>query len=89
MEPSRVTAIQDWPVPGSFREVQVFLGFAYFYRRFILAYSRVAKGITDLLKGGSKGVFMWTDEANNAFRKLKTRPGTSMVGEAHKDAAFG
>ena len=32
----------------------------------------MAKGITDLLKGGSKGVVMWTDEANNAFRKLKT-----------------
>lgn len=32
MEPSQVEAIQDWLVPTSFREVQVFLGFANFYQ---------------------------------------------------------
>jgi hypothetical protein len=31
MEPSRVETIREWPVPTSYREVQVFLGFANFY----------------------------------------------------------
>ena len=74
MEESRVTAIKEWPTPKSVREVQVFLGFANFYRRFIYAYSRVAKGLTDLLKGGDKAgrAFIWTKEAAEAFDKLKT-----------------
>jgi hypothetical protein len=54
IESSRVAAIRDWPTPQSVREVQVFLGFANFYQRFIYMYSRVAKGLSDLLKGGDK-----------------------------------
>ena len=74
METSRVAAIRDWPIPKSVREVQVFLGFANFYRRFIFAYSRVTKGMTDLLKGRGKNgsQFQWTDEAEDSFQGLKT-----------------
>jgi Reverse transcriptase (RNA-dependent DNA polymerase)/RNase H-like domain found in reverse transcriptase/Integrase zinc binding domain/Chromo (CHRromatin Organisation MOdifier) domain len=73
MEPSRIAAIEDWPVPKSVRDVQVFLGFANFYRRFVLAYSRVAKGLSDLLKGSDKtgSKFVWTKEAAESFKKLK------------------
>ena len=75
MDPSRVEAIQEWPVPKSFRDIQVFLGFANFYRGFIYRYSAVVAPITDLLKGmknGKKtGPFEWTEDANNAFRALK------------------
>jgi hypothetical protein len=35
MEPDRVATVAEWPIPESFRDVQVFLGFANFYRRFI------------------------------------------------------
>jgi hypothetical protein len=31
IEPSQIETICDWLVPTSFREVQVFLGFANFY----------------------------------------------------------
>jgi hypothetical protein len=75
MDPSRISAIQEWPVPKSFREIQVFLGFANFYRGFIWRYSAVVAPITDLLKGmkaGKKtGPFTWTAEADAAFRELK------------------
>lgn len=77
MDPSRVTAIQEWPTPKSFREIQVFLGFANFYRGFIHKYSAVVAPITDLLTGmvaGKKtGPFHWTDDAERAFRTLKER----------------
>jgi hypothetical protein len=36
MEGDRVATIEDWPAPGSIHEVQVFLGFTNFYRRFHL-----------------------------------------------------
>ncbi len=75
MDPSRVQAIQEWPVPKSFRDIQVFLGFANFYRGFIYRYSHVVAPITDLLigmKAGKKtGPFEWTDSADKAFRTLK------------------
>ncbi len=60
----------------SVREVQVFLGFANFYRRFIEGYSRVVGPITNLLKttGVEKGkAFVMTPEATDAFQTLKQR----------------
>jgi hypothetical protein len=35
MDPSKLEPIQTWPTPKSVRDVQSFLGFANFYRRFI------------------------------------------------------
>ena len=75
MDERRVASVRDWPIPHTFREVQVFLGFANFYRRFITSYSKVAAPITELLKGSTKGkklgTFEWTKEAQEAFEKLK------------------
>jgi hypothetical protein len=51
IEASRVIAIREWPaLKNNIREVQVFLGFTNFYRRFIYRYFRVVKGLTNLLK---------------------------------------
>ena len=74
MDQSRVDTIQTWPVPRSFHDVQVFLGFVNFYRRFIHRYSQIATPLTDLLQGSKDGVkagpFMWPDGAERAFRQL-------------------
>ena len=35
MDPAKVTSIVDWPIPKFVKEVQSFLGFANFYRKFI------------------------------------------------------
>jgi Reverse transcriptase (RNA-dependent DNA polymerase) len=35
MDPVKVAGVMDWPVPKNRKEVQVFLGFANFYQRFI------------------------------------------------------
>jgi hypothetical protein len=55
MEQDRVTTIKDWPTPSSFHDVQVFLGFANFYRRFVEAYSRIVRPLTGLMKGSKNG----------------------------------
>jgi hypothetical protein len=38
----KVKAVLEWPTPTSVKEVQAFIGFANFYRRFIKNFSRVA-----------------------------------------------
>jgi transposase InsO family protein len=55
MDERRVTAIQEWQQPQSFRDIQVFLGFCNFYRRFIYQYSLIALPLTELLKGSKNG----------------------------------
>jgi len=69
MDPARIATIIDWPVPKSVHDIQVFLGFANFYRRFIEGYSRVVLPMTNLLRKSSK--FLWTSQAQEAFDKLK------------------
>ena len=74
---SRVETIKNWPVPISVKELQSFLGFANFYRRFIGGYAKVTVPLTDLLKEGQS--FEWTDAAQSAFDSLKTRYTTAPI----------
>jgi hypothetical protein len=50
MEQSRVDTIESWLEPTSVRDVQVFVGFANFYRRFIKGFSKIVAPLTDLTK---------------------------------------
>jgi transposase InsO family protein len=69
MDPAKVESIVSWPTPKSVRDIQVFLGFANFYRRFIKNFSSVVAPITRLLK---KDVpFDWDPQAQNAFDTLR------------------
>jgi hypothetical protein len=51
MDRSKVQTILDWQLPTTLKELQAFLGFANFYRRFIVAYSFIARPLTDLTRG--------------------------------------
>lgn len=55
MDTSRVSAIVSWPEPKSFHDIQVFIGFCNFYRRFIQRFSLIAQPLTSLLKGSKDG----------------------------------
>ena len=50
MEDEQIKAVKNWPEPTSVRDIQVFIGFANFYRRFIQGFSRIAAPLTSLLK---------------------------------------
>src|ERR1700678_273105 len=39
MDPVKVAGVSEWPVPSNKKEVQSFLGFTNFYRRFIQYFS--------------------------------------------------
>jgi hypothetical protein len=42
MDPVRMKAIEEWPEPESYRDIQVFLGFMNFYHYFIWNFSQLA-----------------------------------------------
>ena len=71
MDPVKTQTIRNWASPRSVKEVQRFLGFANFYRKFIRGFGTVAAPITALTKGGVP--FIWTPQAEGAFRLLKER----------------
>ena len=70
MSQSKVEAVLSWERPTSLKEVQSFLGFANFYRRFIQGYSQIARPMTELTKK-KEGRWTWNPEAEEAFEKLK------------------
>ncbi|KAK3542589.1 hypothetical protein QTP86_031286, partial [Hemibagrus guttatus] len=67
---SKITAVTEWPRPTTVKELQRFLGFANFYRRFIHNYSITAAPLTSLLKGQPSRL-KWTENATQAFTNLK------------------
>jgi Reverse transcriptase (RNA-dependent DNA polymerase) len=50
MDPVKVAGVMDWPVPKNSKEVQVFLGFANFYRWFVEGFSHHARPLFELMK---------------------------------------
>ena len=48
MDPKKVEAVITWPTPKSVKDIQSFLGFANFYRRFIKDYSKEAEPLTQM-----------------------------------------
>ncbi|KAK3511206.1 hypothetical protein QTP70_032253 [Hemibagrus guttatus] len=70
MDEKKVTAVWDWPTPTTVKELQRFLGFANFYRRFIRGYSSVTSPLTNLLRNKPK-TLVWTPAATHAFQTLK------------------
>ena len=70
MDPVKVAGVAEWPVPKNKKEVQSFLGFVNFYRRFIRDFSHHARPLFDLT--GKSLAFTWGTEQQGAFEKLKS-----------------
>ena len=63
MKDKRIEAVKNWPEQTSVKDIQVFIGFANFYRRFIRGFSRIAAPLTSLLKTTGS-----SDSASKAFK---------------------
>ncbi|KAJ1572321.1 hypothetical protein NDA11_007772 [Ustilago hordei] len=71
MDPEKIRTVKEWPMPASIHDIQRFLGFANFYRRFIAHFARIAKPLTSLVKPTERfKKFELPEEAQQAFHQL-------------------
>jgi len=69
MDEEKLSRVLEWPVPTKVKQVQAFLGFVNFYRRFIENFTKMSKPLSDLTKKDS--TWTWGKEQQNAFEVLK------------------
>ena len=69
MDNSKVSVIQEWPIPQYLKDIQVFFGFANFYRYFIYGYSRIVTSLTQLTL--KLVPWNWSSDCKKTFQKLK------------------
>jgi len=70
MEQEKIKAVKEWKTPTKVKNVESFLVFANFYRRFIQNFSHITKPLNEL-KGKKKWV--WNEDHQKAFDKLKEK----------------
>ncbi|QRW24750.1 Retrotransposable element Tf2 protein [Rhizoctonia solani] len=65
----KIQAVQEWPIPTKIKEVQSFLGFANFLRRFVANFSHMARPLHNLVKKDTP--WKWDTKEQEAFQGLK------------------
>ena len=50
LDPEKLKAVKDWPVPTTVKGVRGFLGFANFIKKFIKGYSKIAELLIALIR---------------------------------------
>ncbi|GFX29540.1 retrovirus-related Pol polyprotein from transposon 17.6 [Trichonephila clavipes] len=66
---AKTIAVKKFPVPTTVKQVQSFLGLTGYFRKFIPAYSQIAKPLSDLTRKDNP--FMFEQPQMEAFEKLK------------------
>jgi hypothetical protein len=69
ISPNKVKEVLEWKQPTTMKEIQLFLGFANFYRRFIKDYSKIVVSLTELTKKDIK--YKWSSIVQQIFETLK------------------
>ena len=54
MNSEKIQSVVKWPVLKNVKEVQFFLGFVNFYRKFIEKYLKIASPLTELIRKDQK-----------------------------------
>jgi hypothetical protein len=64
-------AIRNWPILRSVYDIQAFLRFIGFYRRFIKGYSKITTLLIERTKGNQFSSFQLNTSKLSAFRRLQ------------------
>ena len=83
-DPEKITAVQEWAVPETLRDLRSFIGFASYYRRHVPRFTQLAtplhRIVTAACKDGkgkrrtsasSSIIDVWTEDCQQAFDALK------------------
>jgi hypothetical protein len=68
VDPNKIKAMMDWPIPKTLKNLRGFLGLTGYYRKFVHKYGRITTPLTTLTK---KDAFSWTPEETKSFEQLK------------------
>ena len=74
LDPKKIEAVRSFPVPSNKKQIKPFLGLAGYYHRFVKDFAKIAYPLSKLLrKKDNKGKqsFMWGEEQQQAFEKLR------------------
>ena len=80
-DPSKVSAVKDWPTPSCVRELRAFLGLSSYYRRYVKGFTQIAMPLhklvnsTTVKKSSTKtdgpSKWYWDSDCEEAFNQLK------------------
>lgn len=82
VDPEKIAAIRDYPIPKTLKQLRSFLGLSGYYRKFIKDYAKITKPLTIHLRGdngivkanqSAKIPVTLDDAAIEAFEIIKTR----------------
>ncbi|SJL16260.1 uncharacterized protein ARMOST_19780 [Armillaria ostoyae] len=76
MDPVKLAGIAEWLTPTKKKELQSFLGFTNFYRKFIKNYLKVVRALTQLT-GNTE--WTWGAAQNQAFQQLKKQMAEDVI----------
>lgn len=68
-DPSKVSAVRDWPVPQDVPQLRSFLGLAKYFRKSIKGYASITSPLTALLHKNAP--WLWSAACQSAFAGLK------------------
>ncbi len=67
----KVQAVVEWPTPTNLTQVQSFVGFCNFYRRFIKDFSKIVRSLVRLTQ--KEVIFEWDQACQTVFDHMKKR----------------
>ncbi|SJL03639.1 uncharacterized protein ARMOST_06996 [Armillaria ostoyae] len=76
MDPVKLARIAKWLTPTKKKELQSFLGFTNFYRKFIKNYSKVVRALTQLTGNAE---WTWGTAQNRVFQQLKKQMAEDVI----------
>ena len=68
---NKIDAVEGFPQPRTFKQIQSFLGLAGYYRSHIPNFAKLASPLTELTR--KKHPFIWKDKCEKSFQEFKTK----------------
>ena len=69
VQPSKISAVTEWPTPANLHDVRSFIGLCSYYRRFVPGFAKVAAPLHELMRKHVR--FFWGPAQEDSFNKLK------------------